>query len=123
MFESFRDVFTALGKSTWLGEDHGNAAAFEMSLLDLFWTPVSGFLHALMVARANGVAPSQLLPHAEGIVDILPPIFDEFVERIEADRHGDSSAPVSSVAASVRHVIAASEDAGVEAGALEVFRR
>lgn len=123
VFGAYRDVFAALGESTWLGEDHGRAAAFDMSLLDLFWTSVSGFLHALMVARANGVAPSELLPHAKGIVDILPSIFDEFVERIEADRHGDSSAPVSSVAASVRHLIAASQDAGVDAGALEVFRR
>jgi hypothetical protein len=30
---------------------------------------------------------------------------------------------VSSVAASVRHLIAASRDAGVDAGVLEVFRR
>jgi 3-hydroxyisobutyrate dehydrogenase-like beta-hydroxyacid dehydrogenase len=123
LFDAARDVFAALGESTWLGEDYGRAAAFDMSLLDLFWTSVSGFLHAVMVARANGIAPSELLPHAKGIVDILPPIFDEFVERIEADRHGDSSAPVSSVAASVRHLIAASKDAGVDAGVLEVFRR
>ena len=30
---------------------------------------------------------------------------------------------MSSVAASVRHLIAASQDAGVDAGALEAFRR
>ena len=121
-FDAHREVFAALGEPTWLGEDYGRAAAFDMSLLDLFWTSISGFLHAVMVARANGIAPSELLPHAKGIVDIIPPIFDEFVERIEADRHGDSSAPVSSVAASVRHLIAASKDAGVDAGVLEVFR-
>ncbi|HEX2402442.1 MAG TPA: NAD(P)-binding domain-containing protein [Mycobacterium sp.] len=122
VFDAHREVFAALATPTWLGEDHGRAAAFDMSLLDLFWTSVSGFLHALMVARANGITPSELLPHAQGIVDILPPIFDEFAERIEAGRHDNSSAPVSSVAASVRHLIAASQDAGVDAGALEAFR-
>lgn len=122
VFDTHRQVFAALGAATWLGEDYGRAAAFDMSLLDLFWTSVSGFLHALTVARSNGIMPSELLPHALGIVDILPPIFDEFAERIEADRHDDSSAPVSSVAASVRHLIAASHDAGVDAGALEAFR-
>jgi 3-hydroxyisobutyrate dehydrogenase-like beta-hydroxyacid dehydrogenase len=122
VFDSHRHVFAALGAATWLGEDYGRAAAFDMSLLDLFWTSVSGFLHALTVAGANGITPSELLPHARGIVDILPPIFDEFAERIEVDRHDDSSAPVSSVAASVRHLIAASQDAGVDAGALEAFR-
>lgn len=123
MFDAHREVFGTLGEVTWLGEDYGRAAAFDMSLLDVFWTAVSGFLHALMVARAHGITPSQLLPHAQGIVEILPPIFDELAHRIEADRHDDTSAPVSSVAASVRHLIAASRDADVDAGVLEAFQR
>jgi 3-hydroxyisobutyrate dehydrogenase-like beta-hydroxyacid dehydrogenase len=122
IFSTHRELFGALGEPTWLGEDHGRAAAFDMSLLDVFWTSVSGFLHALTVARANGIAPNELLPHARGIVDILGPIFDEFAERIANNRHDDSSAPVSSVAASVRHLIAASREAGVDAGVLDVFR-
>jgi 3-hydroxyisobutyrate dehydrogenase-like beta-hydroxyacid dehydrogenase len=123
VFDTHRALFAAMGEPTWLGEDHGRAAAYDMSLLDLFWTSVSGFLHALTVARSNGIAPRELLPHANGIVGILPPIFAEWAERIEADRHDDSSAPVASVAASLRHLITASGDAGVEAGALESFRR
>jgi 3-hydroxyisobutyrate dehydrogenase-like beta-hydroxyacid dehydrogenase len=119
LFEVHAPLFAALGEATWLGEDHGRAASFDMSLLDVFWTSVSGFLHALMVARANGITPSELLPHARGIVDILPAIFDELAQRVEHDRHDDSSAPVSSTAASLRHLIAASKDAQVDAGVLE----
>ena len=44
-----------------------------------------------MVAGADGITPRDLLPHAQGIVAILPPIFEELAERIEADRHGDST--------------------------------
>ena len=123
LFTGNRELFAALGTPSWLGEDHGRAAAFDMSLLDVFWTSVSGFLHALTVARANGITPDEFLPHARGIVEILGPIFDEFAERIANDRHDDSSAPVSSAAASLRHLIGASHDAGVDAGVLEVFRR
>jgi len=122
IYDAHRDVFGALGDSTWLGEDHGCAAAFDMSVLDVFWTSVSGFLHAVMVARANGITPTELLPHANGIAGILPPIFAEFAERIENEQYDESSAPVSSVAASVRHLITASRDAGVDAGVLEAFR-
>lgn len=122
LFDAHADVFAALGPSTWLEEDYGRAAAFDMSLLDLFWTTVSGFLHAVTVARANGIEPGEFVVHAKGISDILPPIFEEFAGRIEADRHGESTAPVSSVAASVRHLIASSEEAGVDAGVLKVFR-
>ena len=121
LFATHRDVLAALGAPTWLGEDHGRAAAFDMSLLDLFWTSVGGFQHALAVADANGITPGELLPHALGIVGILTPIFGEIAERVEGDRHGGASAPVASVAASVRHLIAASHDAGVDAGMLEAF--
>lgn len=122
IFDAHRPVFDALATSTWVGVDIGRAAAFDMALLDLFWTSVSGFVHALAVAGSNGIAPTELLPHANGIAAILPPIFGEIAERVEAGRHDDASAPVSSVAASVRHLIAASHAAGFDAAALEAFR-
>jgi 3-hydroxyisobutyrate dehydrogenase-like beta-hydroxyacid dehydrogenase len=122
LYDSHRRVFDGLATTMWLGEDPGRAAAFDMALLDLFWTSVSGVLHAANVARANGIPPGELLPHAQGIIGILPPIADELLERIGADRHDGSSAPVSSVAASVRHLISSSHAAGLDAGALEAFR-
>lgn len=121
-YDTHRPVLDALGRSSWVGDEYGRAAAFDMALLDLFWTSVGGFQHALMVARANGITPEEFMPHAHGIVGILSPIFAELTERIGNDRHQDSSASVSSVAASVRHLIAASVDAGVDAGLLEAFR-
>jgi 3-hydroxyisobutyrate dehydrogenase-like beta-hydroxyacid dehydrogenase len=125
-----RDVFdeqlamlTALATPTWLGEDYGRAAAFDVALLNLFWTSTSGFLNALKVADANDIGATDLLPHALGIVDILPAIFTEFAERIRDDKHDDAGAPVVSVAASLRHLIAASGDAGVDASAMIALQR
>ena len=123
VFATNLEVFEALGRATWLAEDVGRAAAFDMALLDVFWTSVGGFLHAVEVARAQGITPSALLPHAMGIVDILPSIFTELAERVDAGRHGDSSAPTASVAASLAHLITTSRDAGVDAGMLETLKR
>jgi len=117
------EVFTALGTPTWLGAGYDRAAAYDMALLDLFWTSVGGFLHAIGIAKAHGIGAAELLPHANGIVDILTPIFTEVVERVETGDHGRAGAPVSSVAASLHHLIATSRDAGVDAGALEAFAR
>ncbi|QZH61580.1 NAD(P)-binding domain-containing protein [Mycolicibacterium farcinogenes] len=122
LFDAHRDVLEVLATVSWVGSDVGRAAAFDMALLDVFWTSISGFVHALAMAGAHGIAPTELLPHANNIAAILPPIFGEIAERVEADRHGDASASVSSVAASVRHLIAASGSAGLDAGALEAFR-
>ncbi|WP_396911864.1 NAD(P)-dependent oxidoreductase [Mycolicibacterium sp.] len=122
LFDTHRPVFEALATVSWVGEDIGRAAAFDVALLDVFWTSVSGFVHALAMAGAHGIPPTELLPHANNIAAILPPIFGEIAQRVEADRHTEPSASVSSVAASVRHLIAASEAAGLDAGALEAFR-
>lgn len=122
LFDAHRDVLEVLATVSWVGSDVGRAAAFDMALLDVFWTSISGFVHALAMAGAHGIGPTELLPHANNIAAILPPIFGEIAERVEADRHGDASASVSSVAASVRHLIAASGSAGLDAGALEAFR-
>ncbi len=123
LFDRHRALFEILGQATWLGEDHGRAAAYDMALLDVFWTATGGFLHALQTARAHDIAPSELLPHALGIAAILPPIFTEFAGRVEADRHDNASASVSSVAASLTHLIATSEGSGVDAGALKAMKR
>ncbi len=112
------EVFGALGTPTWLGTDLARAAAHDMALLDLFWTSVSGFLHASGIAKAHGIGAAELLPHAIGIVDILTPIFTEIAERVEAGQHDDASAPVSSVAVSLHHLIATSQESGVDAGLL-----
>jgi 3-hydroxyisobutyrate dehydrogenase-like beta-hydroxyacid dehydrogenase len=123
LFDSHRTLFEVLGQATWLDEDHGRAAAFDMALLDTFWTATGGFLHALETSRAHGITPAELLPHALGIAAILPPVFTELAERVQAGRHGDSSAPVSSVAASLEHLIVTSESAGVDSGALRALKR
>ncbi|MBO0681133.1 NAD(P)-dependent oxidoreductase [Mycolicibacterium sp. S2-37] len=123
LYQAHRPLFDALAETTWLGPDPGRAAGYDMALLDLFWTAVSGALHAVKVAQVQGISPAELLPHAQGIISILPAIVDELFERIGNTRHGDSSAPVSSVAASLRHLIATSHAADVDAGALEAFGR
>ena len=122
-YDAGAEVFSALGTPTWLGADYDRAATYDMALLDLFWTSVGGFLHALGIAKAHGIGAAELLPHATGIVDILTPIFTEIAERVEAGEHGNASAPVSSVAASLHHLIATSRDVNMDAGALEAFAR
>lgn len=122
-YEAGREVFSALGTPTWLGAEYDRAATFDMALLDLFWTSVGGFLHALGIAEAHGIGATELLPHALGIVEILSPVFTEIAERVQAGRHDDADAPVSSVAASLHHLIATTREAGMDAAALEALAR
>ena len=53
LYEEHRPVLAALGGThTHLGEDAGRAAAYDIALLDIFWTAMAGYTHALALARA-----------------------------------------------------------------------
>jgi 3-hydroxyisobutyrate dehydrogenase-like beta-hydroxyacid dehydrogenase len=121
VFEHHRNVFDALGTSTWLGENPTLAAGYDMALLDLFWSAMAGYLHAVELAKAAGITPTKFLPHALGIVDILPAIFSDAAERVEADRHGDPTSALASIATSVDHLVAASAAAGLDNSALRAL--
>ncbi|MFJ4905213.1 NAD(P)-dependent oxidoreductase [Streptomyces sp. NPDC093249] len=112
-------VLGALGGShTHLGEEIGRAAAYDIALLDIFWTSMTGYVHALALARAEGVSPTELAPFAEGIGAILPPLFREWAEDVESGGFSGEGNPVTSGLSTMEHIVRASEAHGIEAGAM-----
>ena len=123
LFDAHAPTLAALGGAvTYLGGDPGRSAAFEVALLDLFWTAMSGFAHAVALARAEGITAAELAPHAAGIAGILPPIFDELAERIDADHHAGDSSSVLSASVGMAHIIHAAEARGLETSVLTAAR-
>ncbi|MGX1092768.1 3-hydroxyisobutyrate dehydrogenase-like beta-hydroxyacid dehydrogenase [Streptomyces albogriseolus] len=119
LYEEHRPVLKALGGThTHLGEEIGRAAAYDIALLDIFWTAMAGYAHALAVARAEGITARELAPFAQGIGEILPPIFEQSAE--EADRGsfpGDGN-PLTSAVSSMAHIVHTSEAHGIDAGVM-----
>ncbi|MFE0314870.1 NAD(P)-dependent oxidoreductase [Streptomyces albogriseolus] len=119
LYEEHRPVLDALGGThTHLGEEIGRAAAYDIALLDIFWTAMAGYAHALAVARAEGITARELAPFAQGIGEILPPIFEQSAE--EADRGsfpGDGN-PLTSAVSSMAHIVHTSEAHGIDAGVM-----
>ncbi|MFE0571307.1 MULTISPECIES: NAD(P)-dependent oxidoreductase [Streptomyces] len=119
LYEEHRPVLEALGGThTHLGEEIGRAAAYDIALLDIFWTAMAGYAHALAVARAEGITARELAPFAQGIGEILPPIFGQSAE--EADRGsfpGDGN-PLTSAVSSMAHIVHTSEAHGIDAGVM-----
>ncbi|MFJ1979335.1 NAD(P)-dependent oxidoreductase [Streptomyces albogriseolus] len=119
LYEEHRPVLEALGGThTHLGEEIGRAAAYDIALLDIFWTAMAGYAHALAVARAEGITARELAPFAQGIGEILPPIIEQSAE--EADRGsfpGDGN-PLTSAVSSMAHIVHTSEAHGIDAGVM-----
>ncbi|GGQ43243.1 NAD(P)-dependent oxidoreductase [Streptomyces mutabilis] len=122
LYREHRPVLAALGGThTHLGEDTGRAAAYDIALLDIFWTAMAGYVHALTVARAEGVTGAELAPFAQGIAAILPPLFTEFAADTDAGTCSGELNPITSAASTMAHVVHASEAHGIDASLMRVI--
>ncbi|MEU3597332.1 NAD(P)-binding domain-containing protein [Streptomyces sp. NPDC006798] len=116
LYEEHKPVLDTLsGEQTHLGEDIGRAAAFDIALLDIWWTSVTGYMHALAIARAEGISGRELEPFAQGIGKILPPAFTEGAAAFDDGEHVATINPMTSAASTMAHIIHASEAHGIDA--------
>ncbi|WP_326583152.1 NAD(P)-binding domain-containing protein [Streptomyces sp. NBC_00481] len=119
LYRAHRPVLGALGGThTHLGEDIGRAATFDIALLDLFWTSIAGYTHALALARAEGVTARELTPFAQGIAAILPPLFEEGAKEVDSGRHSGEGNPLTSAVSTMAHVVQVSESHGIDASVM-----
>ncbi|WP_306333792.1 NAD(P)-dependent oxidoreductase [Streptomyces sp. KL118A] len=119
LYEEHRPVLEALGGThTHLGEDIGRAAAYDVALLDIFWTAMTGYMHALAVAEAEGISARELAPFAAGIGAILPEAFQESAEEVDNGTYSGEGNPITSAASTMAHVIHTSEGHGIDAGVM-----
>ncbi|MGW0882433.1 NAD(P)-dependent oxidoreductase [Streptomyces sp. NPDC002671] len=119
LYEKHRAVLEALGGAhTHLGEDAGRAATFDIALLDIFWTAMAGYAHAVAIARAEGVTARELAPFAQGIGAILPPLFETFAEDADSGSYSGEINPITSAVSTMAHVVEVSETHGIDAGVM-----
>ncbi|MFE5399373.1 NAD(P)-dependent oxidoreductase [Streptomyces sp. NPDC056568] len=122
LYGEHRAVLAALGGThTHLGEDVGRAAAYDVALLDVFWTATAGFTHALAMARAEGITGAEFAPFAQGIAAILPELFTEFAADTDAGTYSGELNPITSSASTMAHVVHASEAHGIDASLMRVI--
>jgi 3-hydroxyisobutyrate dehydrogenase-like beta-hydroxyacid dehydrogenase len=106
------------GTHTHLGADPGRAAAHDIALLDIFWTATAGYVHALALARAEGISARELLPFAQGIGAILPPLFAEWADDIDDATYSGAGNPLTSSVSSMAHIVHTAEAHGIDTSVL-----
>jgi 3-hydroxyisobutyrate dehydrogenase-like beta-hydroxyacid dehydrogenase len=106
------------GTGTYLGPDPGRAAAYEIALLSLFWTTMSGYVHALALARAQQIAARDLAPYAQGIVRLMREISVNLARQVDEGRYPGDASSITSAAAGMEHVIHAASQQGIDVGVL-----
>ncbi|MDT0342291.1 NAD(P)-dependent oxidoreductase [Streptomyces litchfieldiae] len=127
VFDAHQDTLRVLTGTDYRGEDPALAALYYQLTMDMFWTAVLGWLHAVAVAGAHGVSARELLPYASPLLSGLPDFLAFCTPRIDAGEHPGDADRLAMGAASVDHVVHTARDAGVDTAlpeaVLAVFRR
>ncbi|MGW5424114.1 NAD(P)-dependent oxidoreductase [Streptomyces sp. NPDC003943] len=119
LYRAHSPVLDVLGGThSHLGADIGRAAAYDIALLDIFWTSMAGYVHALAVAGAEGITPRELAPFAQGIGAILPPLFEEWAGDVQDGGFSGEGNPLTSAVSTMAHIVHASEAHGIDAGVM-----
>ncbi|MET8048270.1 MULTISPECIES: NAD(P)-dependent oxidoreductase [unclassified Streptosporangium] len=123
LYQAHRPALASLGgTATYLGADPGRAAAHDVSLLDLFWTSMSGLVHAFALAGAEGISARDLAPFAKGIGALLPDLIDEFARYVDDGHHPGDQSNILSADAGMAHIIHAAQTRGIDTGVLSAAR-
>ncbi|MEU3889374.1 NAD(P)-binding domain-containing protein [Streptomyces sp. NPDC029041] len=119
LYRELVPVLEALGGThTHLGEEPGRAAAHDIALLDIFWTAMAGYAHAMAMARAEGITARELAPFAQGIGAILPPLFAQTAVDADDGSYSGEGNPLTSAVSSMSHIVHVSESHGIDAGVM-----
>jgi 3-hydroxyisobutyrate dehydrogenase-like beta-hydroxyacid dehydrogenase len=108
------DVLGAFGEPVYLGEDAGMAALYDVALLGIMWSAFGGYLQAVALLGATGVAPQQFTPMA---VDFLNEMGTLLPEMGEETQHRNYETDVSALdinVAGLRMLVETSKQQGVD---------
>ncbi|WP_214414562.1 NAD(P)-dependent oxidoreductase [Sphaerisporangium fuscum] len=127
VFEAHQATLSVLTGTDYRGADPGLAPLYYQIQMDMFWTTMLSYLHALALADAHGIPAEEHLPYAAAAMESIPGFLRFYAPRIDAGRHDGDVDRLAMGVASVEHVLHTTEDAGVDpalpAAVLDVFRR
>jgi 3-hydroxyisobutyrate dehydrogenase-like beta-hydroxyacid dehydrogenase len=127
VFRDHREDLEVMARADHRGEDPGAAALLYQLNMDMFWTSLLSYLHAVAVAEADGIGAAEVGEIAADVMAGLPELIGFYAPRIAAGEHSGDAERLSMGAASVDHVLRTAQDAGVDgllpSAVLEVFRR
>ncbi|MET9795399.1 NAD(P)-dependent oxidoreductase [Nocardiopsis alba] len=123
VYRSHERTLAAIGGShTHLGADHGRAAGYDLALLNIFWTSMSGLAHAFAMAEAEGVEAADLAPFAQGIVGLLPESVTHMADQLTRREFPAEGSNITSNLATMDHIVHAARDRGMDPGPLAAVR-
>lgn len=122
-FDEHRATLASLaGDSDHLGSDPGLAAAFDIAMLDIYFSGMTAFLHAAALVGADGIKAQAFLPYAERITTLLHDTLAPLATDVDAERYPGDEDNVEMELAAADHIVEASAARGISTSLPELVR-
>jgi 3-hydroxyisobutyrate dehydrogenase-like beta-hydroxyacid dehydrogenase len=123
VYQTHQPTLASLGgAASYLGTDFGRAAAYDVALLDVFWTSMIGYVHGLALASAENIAAKDFAPYAQGIAGLMPDIMVAFARQVDDGHYPSATSSIISAAAGMEHVIHAAKAHGMDVGVMSAAK-
>ncbi|MEV0439289.1 NAD(P)-binding domain-containing protein [Streptomyces spectabilis] len=114
-YDKHEQALKALGgHTTYVGEDHGLAAVYDLSLLDYFWTAMSGLVHAFALAAADGVPAAAIAPFLKANAGLVTSIVDGMAAEVDSGSYPGAEANLVMEVAGIDHIVHTAERRGLD---------
>lgn len=114
VFDRIEPALRVIGRPDYRGADPGLAQLYYQSLLDLFLTTLSAFLHSAALVGTAGVSAATLVPYATELLALAQSMLDETAKNVDSGTHPGDQANAKMMGATADHILAASRDAGID---------
>ncbi|MFF7989459.1 NAD(P)-dependent oxidoreductase [Kitasatospora xanthocidica] len=114
LFQRHRAALEVLTGADYRGDDPGLAQLYYQIQMGLFWSSMSGYLHAMAVAEANGITAEEFLPYAVSTASLVPQLIGFYAPRITAGDHRGDVDRLAMALASIEHVRDTAKGSGVD---------
>jgi 3-hydroxyisobutyrate dehydrogenase-like beta-hydroxyacid dehydrogenase len=119
VFRTNESMLTLLGgRTTYLSDEPGLAALYDMALLSMMYALYGGFLHALALVGTAGVSGAAFMPYAMPILTEILSWLPPFADEIDARSYETEISSLDINKDGIAHIVQASEHLGISADVL-----
>ncbi|MFF5565107.1 NAD(P)-dependent oxidoreductase [Streptomyces sp. NPDC012623] len=114
-FRAHAPALSALGGgATYLGEDPGIPSLYEVALLDILWTGLTGVLHAMALVGTEGIAATEFAPFASMLYTGVGAFVPRYAQQIADGRYPADDSSLGTHLAGIRHLTEESGNRAVD---------
>ncbi|QJW37959.1 NAD(P)-dependent oxidoreductase [Cellulosimicrobium protaetiae] len=120
-FETHQPLLAALGDATFLGDDHGLAALYDVAGLSVMWGVLNAWLQGVALLSTAGVDASAFTPFAAQVAQETVGWLPGYADQVDRGSFTPDDATIATHAGGIAHLVRVSEELGVDAELPRLF--